>query len=118
MEVYAVSHKIFKKILCTQHTSVAKFSMIFCQKCNIIYLLYCEKTCKYSKLPYIKSVIFFYNYQNMNEKVLERLGLSEDEATIYLILLENPRQTVTSLSKTSGFNRPKLYRVLPAMEEA
>ena len=49
---------------------------------------------------------------------LEKLGLSEDEAAIYLHLLNSSKKNISELSQELNINRPKLYKVLPYMEEA
>lgn len=54
----------------------------------------------------------------MHKEILERLGLWEDESQIYLYLLNNSKQTITDLSRNLLINRPKLYKILPMMEEA
>ena len=53
----------------------------------------------------------------MNKKILEKLGLSEDESNIYMYLLENPRKNLSEISQDICLNRPKLYKVLPSMVE-
>ena len=54
----------------------------------------------------------------MNNKILEKLGLSTDESDIYLYLLKNPRKTLSEISKYTKINRPKMYQILPSMEES
>lgn len=53
----------------------------------------------------------------MNIKILERLGLSPEESSIYVFLLENYQKNITDISKATGINRPKLYKILPNMEQ-
>lgn len=45
------------------------------------------------------------------------MWLSEDESRIYDFLLHHPLQTLSDISKELNINRPKLYQVLPYMEE-
>lgn len=54
----------------------------------------------------------------MQEHILEKLGLSKEEAQIYLFLIKNPKQTISDLSNKLLINRPKLYTILPAMIES
>jgi len=54
----------------------------------------------------------------MNKAVLTRLGLGEDEAQIYLSLINLPHQSLSDLSKHLMIHRPKLYQLLPAMQES
>lgn len=54
----------------------------------------------------------------MNTKILEKLWLSEDESSIYIYLLEYPQKTLTEISKYTNINRPKLYKIIPNMEES
>lgn len=48
--------------------------------------------------------------------LLERLGLSENERNIYLILLEHPYLTVTDIAKKSHTHRPMVYKSLSSLE--
>jgi sugar-specific transcriptional regulator TrmB len=54
----------------------------------------------------------------MNTKILEKLWLSTDESSIYIYLLENPKKTLSEISKYTNINRPKLYKIIPNMEES
>jgi sugar-specific transcriptional regulator TrmB len=54
----------------------------------------------------------------MNKKILEKLGLSQEEAEIYIYLLQNPQKTLSDISKYTNIHRPKLYKILPSMEES
>ncbi len=54
----------------------------------------------------------------MNIKILEKLGLSAEESEIYIYLLQNPQKTLSEISKQTQINRPKLYKILPSMEES
>ncbi len=53
----------------------------------------------------------------MNEIILQKLWLSQDEANIYLFLINNQNQTIAEISKWTKINRPKLYKILPNMVE-
>ncbi len=53
----------------------------------------------------------------MNTHILEKLGLSWDEAKIYSYLLKNPQKNISDISKDLWINRPKLYKILPNMLE-
>lgn len=53
----------------------------------------------------------------MSEQILKKIGLNEEESKIYLFLISNPKKTLTDLSKELSINRPKLYKVLPSMQE-
>lgn len=53
----------------------------------------------------------------MQEKILEKLWLNEDESKIYLFLIRNPKQNISDLSNKLFINRPKLYNILPNMLE-
>lgn len=54
----------------------------------------------------------------MNIKILEKLWLSEDESLVYMYLLEHPQKTLTEISKHTNINRPKLYKIMPNMQES
>lgn len=47
---------------------------------------------------------------------LTRVGLSEQEAKVYLMLLSSEALTLSEISKKSGLHRPALYSVLPKLE--
>lgn len=53
----------------------------------------------------------------MYKNLLKKLWLTEEESFIYLFLLENPKKTITDISKQASINRPKLYKILPYMKE-
>ena len=53
----------------------------------------------------------------MNTNLLQKLGLSKDEANVYLFLINNENKTLTQISKETNINRPKLYKILPNMIE-
>lgn len=53
----------------------------------------------------------------MNINLLKKLWLGEDEAYIYLYLLNNKNKNISDISKSLKINRPKLYKILPSMEE-
>jgi len=53
----------------------------------------------------------------MQENILKKLWLTQDESKIYLFLIKNPKQNITDLSKHLSINRPALYKILPNMEE-
>lgn len=49
--------------------------------------------------------------------ILEHLGLSENEATLYLVMLLHPKSTVQELQQKSPFPRTMLYYVLKQLIE-
>ena len=51
------------------------------------------------------------------EGVLAHLGLSVQESTIYVDLLQNGAATIGALAKRTGLYRPALYKILPALTE-
>lgn len=57
----------------------------------------------------------------MNKQVilarLSNLGLSETESEIYLYLLENGAKTPLNLSRATGINRTKIYRLLDLLSQ-
>ncbi len=53
----------------------------------------------------------------MKEKILEKLWLTPDESKIYLFLIKNPSKNISDISIKLWINRPKLYKILPSMEE-
>lgn len=57
----------------------------------------------------------------MNKQILieqlETLGLSDDEAEVYLFLLENGPRTPLELSRQTSINRSKIYRLVEVMQE-
>ena len=44
--------------------------------------------------------------------ILQKLGLSEDEAAVYYLLLQSGDSTVGDISKSIDFSRAKIYGVL------
>ncbi len=53
----------------------------------------------------------------MDEKeYLTRVGMSERESTIYLMLLNNGLLTLSDISKKTGIHRPALYLILPKLQ--
>lgn len=56
---------------------------------------------------------------NKNElnKYLQDLGLPSEMAAIYTSLIENPSSTALSISRRTGINRTKVYRLLETMQD-
>lgn len=54
----------------------------------------------------------------MHDIFLQKLGLSNDESTLYLFLLKNPLKNIGEISKTTHINRPKLYKIIPNLVES
>lgn len=52
-----------------------------------------------------------------NNELLSRLGLSKNEADIYLALLDHGEGTISSIAKWSGLFRPVIYKTLPSLIE-
>ncbi len=52
-----------------------------------------------------------------NSDLLTKLGLSKQESTIYLALLEHGDGTVSSIAKWSALFRPVIYKTLPSLVE-
>jgi len=50
-------------------------------------------------------------------KLLTSLGLSDNEAEVYLTLLEEGRLTVSGIARESSLHRPAIYQILPTLEE-
>ncbi len=50
-------------------------------------------------------------------EVLEQLGLSHHESKIYVSLLEQGPQIVSSIQKNTGIHRPTVYQALRALKE-
>lgn len=50
------------------------------------------------------------------EEALRELGLSNKEATLYMLLLSHPRQTAQELANRSAITRTNVYRLLDLME--
>lgn len=48
--------------------------------------------------------------------LLERIGMSEPERVIYMILLEKPYQTISDISKRSKYHRPTVYKSIESLE--
>lgn len=57
---------------------------------------------------------FFMNYQ----KILQKIGLSDRESTLYIDLLENTSSTISDIAKRTGLHRPVVYQTLPLLEES
>lgn len=51
------------------------------------------------------------------EKVLREIGLQDNEATLYLLLVRNPLQTAQQLAKQSDIKRTNIYRILDSLLE-
>ena len=49
---------------------------------------------------------------------LTTLGLRQDEATLYLVLLQHDTVSVLELSRLTGIGRSKVYRLLEHLHEA
>lgn len=62
---------------------------------------------------YLFSTLFM-NYQ----KILQKIGLSERESTLYIDLLENASSTISDMAKRTGLHRPVVYQTLPLLEES
>jgi len=52
-----------------------------------------------------------------NHQLLARLGLSENEAIIYLALLEGGEANISTIARETGLFRPVIYKVLPSLLE-
>ncbi len=50
-------------------------------------------------------------------QLLTALGLTKEEATVYLDLLEYGTRTISSISRTSKLHRPAIYKALPTLSE-
>lgn len=48
--------------------------------------------------------------------LLERLGLSEHERNVYMILLEHPYLTVSEIAMKTHTHRPMVYKSLRSLE--
>lgn len=53
----------------------------------------------------------------MNYKDLQKLGLNEKEAKIYLASLELGETTIQRIAKKSGVNRTSAYHIIPSLKE-
>lgn len=53
----------------------------------------------------------------MHNNLLQKLGLSQDESEIYLFLLQNPQKNISQISLATKINRPKLYKIIPNLEQ-
>lgn len=51
------------------------------------------------------------------EEILEKLGLSENEALLYSVMLRHPKSTVQELTTRSPFPRTMLYHVLNQLSQ-
>lgn len=54
---------------------------------------------------------------DISTQTLQYLGLSENEAILYLLMLSHPRGTAQELTKKSPFGRTLLYHILKSLEE-
>ncbi len=52
-----------------------------------------------------------------NNQILKKLGLSKEESSVYLGLLELGQGTVSAISKHTGLHRPGIYKTLPKLKE-
>lgn len=48
--------------------------------------------------------------------LLERLGMSEQERTIYLTLLEHPYLSISDIADKTRYHRPVVYRAIASLE--
>jgi sugar-specific transcriptional regulator TrmB len=54
----------------------------------------------------------------MNKQdILEKLGLSKNESSIYLALIENAGSTISEISMHTSLHRPIIYKTLPSLLE-
>lgn len=53
----------------------------------------------------------------MYTSFLKKLWLSESESAIYVLLLNSSKKNISQISVETWINRPKLYKLLPYMEE-
>lgn len=51
-------------------------------------------------------------------KILQKIGLSERESSVYIDLLENTSSTISDIAKRTGLHRPVIYQTLPLLEES
>lgn len=56
------------------------------------------------------------NKQNIESK-LKTFGLSSEEITLYLFLLENGSKTLLEASRETGINRSKIYRIVENLKK-
>ncbi|MBI4990736.1 hypothetical protein HZB96_01425 [Candidatus Gottesmanbacteria bacterium] len=52
------------------------------------------------------------------KEFLNKLGLTDDEARLYLVLNQSGPLSVLNLSRQSGINRTKVYRIIESMQRA
>ena len=50
------------------------------------------------------------------DHLLERLGMPEQDRTIYLTLLESPYLSITDIARKTKYHRPAIYRSLASLE--
>jgi transposase-like protein len=51
------------------------------------------------------------------EEILQKIGLADNEAKLYLYLLKNPNKTAQQLAKETGIQRTNIYRLLDRLIE-
>lgn len=51
------------------------------------------------------------------KEFLNKLGLTNDEARLYLVLNQGGPSTILNLSRQSGINRTKIYRIIESMQK-
>lgn len=56
--------------------------------------------------------LLIYTMSPKYEKLLERLGMSEIERTIYLSLLDHPHQHISDLARRTQYHRPAIYKAI------
>ncbi len=52
------------------------------------------------------------------KRLLMRLGMSDEEISVYLVLLEHPHITISDIAKYTGTYRPAVYRSIWALMDA
>ena len=53
----------------------------------------------------------------ISHTILQKIGLDESQAKIYICLLENDKLNISDLSVKTTINRPSIYKTLPQMVE-
>ena len=48
--------------------------------------------------------------------LLEKLGMTDEERSIYIALLDHPYMTISELSRETGYHRPSVYRAIASLE--
>ncbi len=91
-----------------------------CQMIFHIFVIYSSFSQKNADLIGETMLYYLYYYVTLfymdTKELLKNLGLSDQEAQIYLALLELGPSLISRIAQYTGMHRPTIYRILPKLE--